>query len=233
MVLHVQCLIPLGAQIGCNTLLNTQQTGFDFPKMQSILGPVHASIIAQSYEYHNFSPTIPDKLIFTFASNGLFTLKQGYQLLSQLHHRAPTVPQHAPSPNPWSILWQPLQIAPRIRLFIWKALHEAVPTSEILHHRIPHINPACPICQDPHETMSHLIFFLSSLQSYVLGSIPLLVLVRILARKTRCDFTAGLMVHLHNHTWAGQAMYCMMGMYCFNLKDKVAPRQLLLYTWKG
>lgn len=87
-----------------STLLNTQHTSFDFPKMQSILGPVHASIIAQSYEYHNFSPTIPDKLIFTFASNGLFTLKQGYQLLSQLHHRAPTVPQHAPSPIPWSIL---------------------------------------------------------------------------------------------------------------------------------
>lgn len=61
-------------------------------------------------------------------------------------------------PTPWKTLWHTQSVPLRTCLFLWKVLHNAVPVCDVLHSRISHISPICPLCDQEPETVTHLLF---------------------------------------------------------------------------
>ena len=53
-------------------------------------------------------------------------------------------------------IWK-LKNLPKINLFLWKCFHNSIPVKIILAHRGIQLSPACDICNDQLETISHVL----------------------------------------------------------------------------
>lgn len=59
----------------------------------------------------------------------------------------------------WKRLWEWKGILPRVKTFLWRAIHEGIPTQMAMHMRIRSINPTCHRCGRENEFTMHAIFF--------------------------------------------------------------------------
>jgi hypothetical protein len=60
--------------------------------------------------------------------------------------------------NPvWEKLWK-LSVPSKVQIFLWKALHGAVPGRAILAARHIHVPAECPVCHQGAEDIMHLLF---------------------------------------------------------------------------
>ncbi|GMN47032.1 hypothetical protein TIFTF001_016222 [Ficus carica] len=57
----------------------------------------------------------------------------------------------------WRKMWS-LPVPPKVRLFVWRAFHEILPTMVSLRHRGIDCDVICPRCKDVMESTSHAIF---------------------------------------------------------------------------
>lgn len=100
-----------------------------------------------------FNPDIQDKLVFTFSTIGIFTLKLG-QLLSvseNVHINRPDFPRSV-----LRAIWHTLTVLPRIRVFFLKALYRGLPVCSVLHAQIL-ANPAlCWLHGEVLELVPHM-----------------------------------------------------------------------------
>ena len=79
-----------------------------------------------------------DKPMFTWAKNGNFTIKKAYEMLQQLQpliQYIGTAEEHLV----WKQIWMNKLIIPRVKTFIWKAIHDALPSGCALAKRIQSI----------------------------------------------------------------------------------------------
>lgn len=58
----------------------------------------------------------------------------------------------------WKHLWSLQEIVPRIKIFVWKAVHRAISVGQVLHRRIPTISPTYQLCHECPETILHALF---------------------------------------------------------------------------
>lgn len=58
----------------------------------------------------------------------------------------------------WEAIWHKGEVLPRVRVFMWKLLHEGVPLASILQRRFPSVNPICATCGDNDEDVHHLAY---------------------------------------------------------------------------
>lgn len=93
-----------------------------------------------------------DKLIFKLAQNGDFSVNKAYKALT-----APQVPLDQQTKRVWEVIWKKGQVAPRIRLFFWKLINNALPLSSILAHRMRRGDPTCLICGQHDESVTHML----------------------------------------------------------------------------
>lgn len=101
------------------------------------------------------SPTpgaIGDSLIFNKASSGVFSVKLGYNLLREVH-----VIPCVGSKELWKIVWRRGQVLPRVRMFLWKLIHKALPLAKIMQRRFPSVSLLCGICDSHEEDVLHLL----------------------------------------------------------------------------
>uniref|UniRef100_A0A2N9HM73 RNase H type-1 domain-containing protein n=1 Tax=Fagus sylvatica TaxID=28930 RepID=A0A2N9HM73_FAGSY len=80
--------------------------------------------------------------------DGSFSLRKAYQLASK-----PSYTLDSLSSPTW--LWHTLT-SPRIQFFLWQCYHDSVPVRSTLAHRGINLNPSCPRCSCPMESLSHL-----------------------------------------------------------------------------
>lgn len=129
------------------------------------------SVIHELYDYHtvqqilaiHVSPShIEDQLIWTKSIHGDYTVRSGYQSLRQtaIHQSQPQVsPAHTLPQALWKHLWK-LQVAPKVKFFIWALCHNVLPTRDNLFHRHITSDPICPLYQDTlPETATQLFLF--------------------------------------------------------------------------
>lgn len=58
----------------------------------------------------------------------------------------------------WKAVWKVPNVQPRVRLFLWKVLHEGLPLKQILVNRIGRGDLICDLCGVQEESMSHMLF---------------------------------------------------------------------------
>lgn len=94
-----------------------------------------------------------DELIFKPASNGGYSVKKAYDVL-----KGTGASVDMSLKKVWELIWQKGTIAPRVRLFLWKLMRDALPLAGILASKIHTINPTCATCGLGDEQVQHLLF---------------------------------------------------------------------------
>jgi zinc-binding in reverse transcriptase/Reverse transcriptase (RNA-dependent DNA polymerase) len=94
---------------------------------------------------------LPDMLIWTTQKNEVYTVKEGYMLLSNS-------PLSTKDPL-WKIIWKDITFIPKVHMFLWRSCHNGLATATAMHQRIRSIDPVCGRCNGENEFVGHLIFF--------------------------------------------------------------------------
>ncbi|XP_078175199.1 uncharacterized protein LOC144568705 [Carex rostrata] len=92
-----------------------------------------------------------DRLVFIDSSTGAFSVKQAYKNITSPRH-------NMQSSKVWKLVWRKGSILPRIRVFIWKLLHGALPLAKNLASRTSRGDPTCVVCQHDDEDVLHMLF---------------------------------------------------------------------------
>lgn len=119
--------------------------------------------------------SIDDRLVFILSKDGDYSVKKAYSRMREEDCNQLSDMQNRRSI--WKGIWKRPSILPRIRVFLWKVLHNALPLGAILVHRTSKGNPTCHLCGQEDETMTHMLFHCPFARSYWLTSpAPILTL---------------------------------------------------------
>ncbi|KAJ4820852.1 Ribonuclease H-like superfamily protein [Rhynchospora pubera] len=132
-------------------LLNVEG-GWDTSKLIQVFGFATALFISISVKPPQSNPRREDRLIFTYAKNGKFSLRKAYLLL------APASPSPTFNQKLLKALWQTQGLLPRVRIFLWKTMHNSLPLGDILGRRIANVPRPCSLCGYTAETITHALF---------------------------------------------------------------------------
>uniref|UniRef100_A0A803Q6Y9 CCHC-type domain-containing protein n=1 Tax=Cannabis sativa TaxID=3483 RepID=A0A803Q6Y9_CANSA len=97
-----------------------------------------------------------DKLIWHHSDTGFYTVKTGYHLTVSLD----SVNEHSSSSSHrqwWNRLWS-LRLPKKVKIFAWRLINDALPTSMNLAYRKITPTTACSLCKCGWETIGHAIF---------------------------------------------------------------------------
>lgn len=97
----------------------------------------------------------PDKLIWLENKSGTYSTKSGY--LTVVNHAIDSQTRdQEESPQWYKNVWN-LKVAPKVKMFVWKALKGAIPVGTRLVERHMNIDPRCKRCGQP-KSIIHLLF---------------------------------------------------------------------------
>ena len=117
---------------------------------QSDHGFIHRIYLAKSKK--------PDKIIWNYNTTGEYTVRSGYWLLT--HDPSTNIPAINPPHGSIDLktrIWN-LPIMPKLKHFLWRALSQALATTERLTTRGMRIDPSCPRCHRENESINHALF---------------------------------------------------------------------------
>lgn len=156
---HSEQLRPVGPTteetrlLKVSDLVLTGTTEWDEEKLESIL-PFHKE---QILKIRPSKLKAIDDLVWLKKSSGEYSTRSGYLSLMEEKERlaTPSTNTNATAewlPNVWNI-----KTAEKIKLFLWKSLHGALPVGEQFAIRNIPVSPRCIRCNEI-ETVSHLLF---------------------------------------------------------------------------
>uniref|UniRef100_A0A2N9HR00 RRM domain-containing protein n=1 Tax=Fagus sylvatica TaxID=28930 RepID=A0A2N9HR00_FAGSY len=100
----------------------------------------------------------PDKFYWPGTTNGLYTVRSGYQaLLSNAKKQLPGSSTKDALQPIWNAVWS-LRIPKKCQLFAWRAAREALPTRVNLCKRQIPIDPRCENCRNSPEDVLHAVW---------------------------------------------------------------------------
>ncbi|KAL5566188.1 hypothetical protein UlMin_029352 [Ulmus minor] len=98
---------------------------------------------------------IPDSFLWHFDKSGHYTVRSGYWLAT----KSKSVPSSSTSSltSWWKRFWR-LRIPSKIRIFLWKAYHNWIPSlANLAKHGVP-TQIRCPICNETDDTTLHALW---------------------------------------------------------------------------
>ncbi|KAL0425618.1 UNVERIFIED_CONTAM: hypothetical protein Sradi_1096600 [Sesamum radiatum] len=108
----------------------------------------------------------------------MFSVRNAYNLACTLEDRPCSSSLHQNEHSWWRRLWQ-AKLPNKIKVFIWRACSNAIPTGKSLASSIPSLTVCCPFCKDCEEDVLHTMV-LCPFARQVWGCAPFhLVAVRI------------------------------------------------------
>lgn len=137
-------------------LYNTDTHEWNREAIRVLIGPDAEEDIITTARKPTQNPVIPDRLIWKGSKTGSYNTKEGYKLLSEEVGNNITYTQL--QQQAWQNIWKWKDIQPRVKVFLWKAVHRGLPTLQELHRRVEAINQDCPRCGQQPETLTHIIF---------------------------------------------------------------------------
>ncbi|KAL5551944.1 hypothetical protein UlMin_002120 [Ulmus minor] len=97
----------------------------------------------------------PDSLIWHYDKKGNYTVRSGYWVATGCSGVASSSSSN--STTWWTRFWK-LHIPPKIKIFIWKAYHDWIPTGANLANHGDPTSKICLLCNNAHETSAHAIW---------------------------------------------------------------------------
>ncbi|XP_078157436.1 uncharacterized protein LOC144553211 [Carex rostrata] len=132
-------------------LVREESGVWDMEKLMNLFGLVGSILIAT---------TVPcpeegkgdDRLIFKLTANGSYSVKKAYANLA-----GNDCVRDDDQRKFWNWIWKKGNILPRIRLFLWKAVQNALPLSATLASRF-NCDSSCATCGEQGENAKHMLF---------------------------------------------------------------------------
>lgn len=100
---------------------------------------------------------ISDKLLWKHSSSGEYSVKKAYNLQLKDHFQdshSQLRPCQIP-PEVWNLIWK-VKVPHKVNLFVWKLLHDRLPTLLALKNRGIPTDSTCTMCKEEEESTSHL-----------------------------------------------------------------------------
>jgi hypothetical protein len=100
----------------------------------------------------------PDRLIWTGTKNGKFTVQSAYHLLLAQQRSGKA---SSSTNSSWNSLWKAIwsaRVQPKVKLFIWRACSDILPTQSNLFRRGVSNAMSCRWCEDDVKTVSHALW---------------------------------------------------------------------------
>lgn len=113
-----------------------------------------------------------NRLIFSLSSNGLYSVKKAYaSLYTKLSHQLSggLGVNDQRLTRLWKHIWHAGQLPPRLRVFLWKLAHSAIPLGKVMSSRLRRGDPICQMCGQEEEDALHLAMLCSFSRSVWLG----------------------------------------------------------------
>jgi hypothetical protein len=102
-----------------------------------------------------------DVLAWAFEKNGLYFVRSAYRFLKEVQMAgamsSATEAGVSGDDQAWRLLWK-LNVPPKVRVFWWRVLHDALPSKEKLKKRHVAKESFCEVCRDPDESVYHVIW---------------------------------------------------------------------------
>ncbi|KAL5798630.1 hypothetical protein ACOSQ2_003450 [Xanthoceras sorbifolium] len=98
-----------------------------------------------------------DSLIWHFDKTGEYSVKSGYRVAAQ-DKLSLSGSSSSPDSKWWLALWN-LNIPPKIKIFIWRVCHNAIPSLCNLCSRKIVVDPCCSRCGNAPESSAHALFW--------------------------------------------------------------------------
>lgn len=107
-----------------------------------------------------FHAEIEDFVAWQLTKNGVFSVRSAYykQWEANFDENDLGLVRYSTAPHPiWRKLWS-LKVPAKIKIFLWRCLHNAIPCFSVLANRHIGSISQCPVCQDGAEDISHVLF---------------------------------------------------------------------------
>nr|POF08281.1 putative ribonuclease h protein [Quercus suber] len=102
------------------------------------------------------SKPVDDALIWPYTPTGSYTVKSGYRFL--YNARCLDSGEYNPVDNKlWKKVWS-LQVQPKVRNFLWRAIKNSIPTKHNLRRRMVLANDDCDHCHCESEDVLHALW---------------------------------------------------------------------------
>ncbi|GMN53247.1 hypothetical protein TIFTF001_022384 [Ficus carica] len=145
--------MPMGGEsLMVADLMSDENRIWDKDKIENTLWPVDHELIL-GIPLGNAAGG--DKWAWHFDSKGLYKVRSGYRAIMESKRRESSSIVNS-DVFWWRKLWSS-PIPPKVRLFVWRAFHEILPTMVSLRIRGVDCDVICPRCKDVMESTSHAI----------------------------------------------------------------------------
>ena len=136
-------------------LINDANKKWDVQKVRTTFPPCLAMQVMQiPISYMGVS----DRFLWPYTTDGNYSVKSGYHFIKSEFIKTISQPETSASQNNliWKFIWKVL--APqKIKLFLWRICHNAIPVRDNLHKRRIVNSPMCPACNQERETIEHAL----------------------------------------------------------------------------
>lgn len=103
---------------------------------------------------------LADSRFWRYNKKGMYTVKSAYWVALPTSLRKDNLEFVSTSTSPtfWPKIWK-LNIPPKIKIFLWKAAHNAIATeANMATYHVP-CSPRCGLCGNPFADTNHVLFF--------------------------------------------------------------------------
>ena len=137
-------------------LIDTNRGAWDISVLQEVFEP-DTTLRIQQLPLPNSNAN--DSVLWKACTNGVFTVKSAYQLACSKRSTgvtgsSSTMTQYRKF---WKMLWK-IKVPNKIKIHLWRACMNALPTALALHRRRVLKDSLCPICGGEIETPTHALW---------------------------------------------------------------------------
>ncbi|KAL5780225.1 hypothetical protein ACOSQ2_010962 [Xanthoceras sorbifolium] len=128
----------------------------------------------------------PDKLMWHHTKDGKYSVKSGYWLASSLAQDGTSSSSSLAGSSWWKFLWG-LNIPAKVRMFVWRACRNLLPTRSLLAARRVPVGAGCPLCGADVDSVLHSLWLCRTLVESK-AAVPFLAGLRLPAVGSFFDF---------------------------------------------
>ncbi|XP_010473858.1 PREDICTED: uncharacterized protein LOC104753282 [Camelina sativa] len=145
----------MSANLRVSSLIYPTKKTWDHEKVKALLPAYEKEILALQPSKKGAR----DCHLWLLTSSGIYTAKSGYLAATQKRNDPPPI-DPSPTPFDWyKEIWN-IRCLPKLKFFLWKAMHDALPVGENLKIQGGNPSASCPHCLQE-ETVIHLFFHCS------------------------------------------------------------------------